>query len=59
VFPDGAYDSIRRRDVNEDINPSMRPPGGTRSTRSYSNCKREVADDTVANRDKLGKIYVV
>ena len=34
VFPDGAHDSIRRRDVNEDINPSMRPPGGTRSTRA-------------------------
>ena len=33
VFPDGGispYDS----DVNEDINPSMRPPGGTRSTRA-------------------------
>ena len=68
VFPDGGIspyetNSIRKRDVNEDtINSSMRPPGSTRSTRSYSNSKREVSDDTmstVINRDKLGRVFPI
>ncbi|CAG8518364.1 1508_t:CDS:10 [Paraglomus brasilianum] len=62
VFPDGGISpyetsSIRKRDMNEDtINSSMKPPGSTRSARSYSNSRREVTDDTVlsvTNRDKL------